>query len=701
MKLVRLSTNDNGYFKSSFGTEMVLKPYSKMALLNLTFQSSIGKLIILPEQVIITQTDEANALTLKSVSLDGLTFPSTPAGFVNFNKYLTAFMNKTLNIGYAQGAASEINCSGSMYQIIPLNGKFSIVYRYCPFINPFHYIPGIENRGEIEIMDYDESIDISFFSVVGLPAGTFTHIEKGFGVDESNNNSDNILTSQEISTGSGFLSARIHDYVDNLSGGEDNGFAIGLSDFDLSSIGIEPGDPIPSDNVYCELRFNRKVENYKFRTPGSRGFDQNSDVTPLKTTLSEDENVNTHDVLGFEIQHGKVSIIVYQDAAGTANRQVISTFNMDPGTKLYPYMYVRGERIVTKYVDLPTGNRWTQVNVPNSTFLFDEINIGSATYRRVAEFTPAVPVDWWEAQPGSAQGWNIYNSGPPVVGQAVDDTANISGVSGLITVVGTGEALNPQFAPKNIPVPGGVKIDMFNWTANSLQALVPQGGQYTDPGSWGPFDVEEDADEDDSFYFSTDKSAMDNSYDALQYNAGGANIQRGLPSVLYNGNIDTRWKTDKETKLTIPNELIKPLGFTKNIPLSVSTRSVNEALAWTAGWDADVEPTTYTADNFIVESMSLPLDSFDASKVQYNSNKNFPDTTERSGRRKNILMTVPVNDNLDGLVEFQTNTPIFIDINNDRPLNAKNLNFRILKEDFSPILQTEENAIMTILIDSG
>ena len=699
MKLVRLSTNDNGYFKSSFGTEMVLKPYSKMALLNLTFQSSIGKLIILPDQVIITQTDITNALTLKSITLDGITFPSTPAGFESYVINLKYFLNKTLNIGYAQGAASEINCSGSMYEIIPFDGRRSIIYRYCPFINPFHYIPGsfIGFRPESEIMDYDE--DEIFLNFINIGDGVVTQIESQNAVGTTAN-TDNMLSSQEISTGSGFMSARIMDYVDNLSGGEDNGFAIGLSDVDLSSIGVNPGDPIPSDNVYCELRFNRKAEKYKFRTPSGKGFDQNSDVTPLKTSLLEDANVNTHDVLGFEIQHGKVSIIVYQDAAGTANRQVISTFNLDAGTKLYPYMYITGERISTKYVDLPTGNRWTQ-DPTVSTFLFDEINIGSATYRRVAEFTPAVPVDWWEAKPGSSTGWNIYNSGPPVVGQAVDDTANISFADPFaITIVGSGERLLPQQQPTNIPIPGGVKIDMFNWTANSLQALVPQGGNFFDPGSWGPDDVQEDA-EDDSFYFSTDKSAMDNGYDTLQYNAGGANIQRGLPSVVYNGNIDTRWKDDgKQVRLTIPDELIKPLGFTKNIPLGGGTELIAEAIAWTASWNADAEPESYTSDNFIVESMSLPLDSFDASKVQYNSNTRFSNTTERSGRRKNILMTVPVNDNLDGLVEYQTNTPIFIDINNDKSLNAKNLNFRILKEDFSPILQTQENAIMTILIDS-
>ena len=62
-------------------------------------------------------------------------------------------------------------------------------------------------------------------------------------------------------------------------------------------------------------------------------------------------------------------------------------------------------------------------------------------------------------------------------------------------------------------------------------------------------------------------------------------------------------------------------------------------------------------------------------------------------------MTIPVNDNSSGIVEYQTNTPIFININNALAQNLKNLNFRILNKDFQPLNLTDENAIMTILIE--
>ena len=61
-------------------------------------------------------------------------------------------------------------------------------------------------------------------------------------------------------------------------------------------------------------------------------------------------------------------------------------------------------------------------------------------------------------------------------------------------------------------------------------------------------------------------------------------------------------------------------------------------------------------------------------------------------------MTIPVNDNSNGLVEYEASTPVFIDINNAEEINAKNLNFRVLNKNFDSITQSGDTAIMTILI---
>ena len=117
---------------------------------------------------------------------------------------------------------------------------------------------------------------------------------------------------------------------------------------------------------------------------------------------------------------------------------------------------------------------------------------------------------------------------------------------------------------------------------------------------------------------------------------------------------------------------------------------------------ADKDFGNTLTDNFMIESNSLTLDSFDASKVNYSTN--ITDNTfvsaeaDKQGRRKNILMTIPVNDNATGLVEFETNTPIFIDINNASRLNQKSLNFKILDLNFKEIKTNDNTSVITLLI---
>jgi len=166
----------------------------------------------------------------------------------------------------------------------------------------------------------------------------------------------------------------------------------------------------------------------------------------------------------------------------------------------------------------------------------------------------------------------------------------------------------------------------------------------------------------------------------------------------------TRWNDESVTShLIVQNPLLRGLGFNEfGDDSTLFSRQINRSqpIPWFTTITADVLPFLYTSDNFLVESMTLPLDSFDASKTQYPTENNVvvnPET-DKKGRRKNILMTIPVNNNDTGLVEYESSTPIFIDLNNSENINAKNLNFRVLNKDFSPILQGDETAIMTILI---
>ena len=169
--------------------------------------------------------------------------------------------------------------------------------------------------------------------------------------------------------------------------------------------------------------------------------------------------------------------------------------------------------------------------------------------------------------------------------------------------------------------------------------------------------------------------------------------------------VDERWEGEMVCEVSIPQNILLALGFDTfaNEPtLHKFSGKIGDIVP---GWNPDPPATAtginlYDSDNFLVESVSIPLDSYDASQVTYpSSSVAFNVNMANKGRRKNILMTIPENDNEDGTVEFETNTPIFIDINNAETINVKNMDFRILRQDFSPILQSSETAIMTILIE--
>ncbi len=87
------------------------------------------------------------------------------------------------------------------------------------------------------------------------------------------------------------------------------------------------------------------------------------------------------------------------------------------------------------------------------------------------------------------------------------------------------------------------------------------------------------------------------------------------------------------------------------------------------------------ADNFVVEMLSLELDSYDG----------------KDGERRSILGTVPNSDQSKAVL-YQAPQPIFIDLRNAQPLSLRNIRARVLKNDLSSIV-IRGLATMTILVN--
>ena len=121
---------------------------------------------------------------------------------------------------------------------------------------------------------------------------------------------------------------------------------------------------------------------------------------------------------------------------------------------------------------------------------------------------------------------------------------------------------------------------------------------------------------------------------------------------------------------------------------------------WWARFLADQLAQFNLDDNFIVEVLGMSLDCYDASESDY-STPNLNYLLPKQGRRKNILMTLPTNDNNNGLVQYETNNPVYIDLINKAPVLLRSIQVKILRKDFSPVSTLNNISLLTLLLDVG
>ena len=261
-------------------------------------------------------------------------------------------------------------------------------------------------------------------------------------------------------------------------------------------------------------------------------------------------------------------------------------------------------------------------------------------------------------------------------------------VFGTTAVKYIGTGIDNQFDQPYMTCRGAkadIKFDSYNFSV--------------DPWINEPPGTEKGSNDEWQITTNSSRSGFDNGYRAsLAGNLGS------VITAIFDEPNNGRWGTLRETNLTMHSDIWQTLGFEGQVPISDTSETLMRPIGpiqdvkSEAQWLAEKEGQLVASDNYIVLSDTLTLDSYDASQFEYGVwDGNSVAGGEKRGRRQNILMTIPVNDNTNGLVEFQTNTPIFIDINNAKGQNVRNLNFRVLKKDFSPIYSRQ--ATMTILIE--
>jgi hypothetical protein len=100
-----------------------------------------------------------------------------------------------------------------------------------------------------------------------------------------------------------------------------------------------------------------------------------------------------------------------------------------------------------------------------------------------------------------------------------------------------------------------------------------------------------------------------------------------------------------------------------------------------------------SSDNYMIEMLNIKLDSYDSFT---------PNNV--GGGRKNILAPIPVSeqiiDNQTGLVQYEPNNFNFISLNNEYPLNLRNIRMRIIDFQHGTVLNSGFQSVNIIIRDS-
>lgn len=198
-----------------------------------------------------------------------------------------------------------------------------------------------------------------------------------------------------------------------------------------------------------------------------------------------------------------------------------------------------------------------------------------------------------------------------------------------------------------------------------------------------------------------------NIYEVYKTNHGDGFVNGGdgfINDDAFDSNADPDILAEYTPQLTIHSRLLQNMGFnikgssrfTFSLPTTELSNGVTPFGQFNLVPDGSIQITN--SDNYIVVLDSIPLVSFDASEFDYgvNANSNLHNNRNKRGRQKSILATIPAN-NDNGIVEYQPNELVYIDLDNRFDLELKNIRLRVLNKQFGEI-KTNGTSIMTLLI---
>ena len=367
VKLIRITSEDNGNYNAELQDGILLEPKSSIALQNLTFESDFIGLNInsLTNQVefnLDVGSDQTGIpgqpptgyqptppFTKLTATLD--TKQYTKNNYKEFYDDLQGALNSCLAVG--TGASENYSDIYSEFFVDALTNpdRPKIYYKYTPQIMMFHMNDSSTPRADLtemflisedtngnELLVVDNTVTATALgNIQQIPAGVGTNALINFVIPNFN---------CTLSRGSAVYGCSVYNLDDTQPGNPgEHGFAIGLS----FTKDINSSLAIPTTHRDFEIHVEKGNQAYKYISPSIPNTEQNSTVIPYKFDITDDTNYLTHDRIIFERKAGVITGCIWATGStadpATAIRHELFSYtltNEERKLELYPYLYVKG-----------------------------------------------------------------------------------------------------------------------------------------------------------------------------------------------------------------------------------------------------------------------------------------------------------------------------------------------------------------------
>jgi len=360
VKLLRISSENNGTFQADLDAEINIKESASIALQNLTFETQDFTAFRVGDKNSEVQFDFGEIIRTKFLKANLKIENYTKATINNFYQNLQDTLNRCLGVGPSSDAA--VDRIGNAYatfmvrydteNIFPPPSepveKNSIIYKLSPMIMPFNFNDTGDPRGNDGKELFDASRTDQNVPSLVITIGDADENNLGNMKQNPTGAATSLYTNYiypqifvEWSLGSAMWMCGINSLTANAGASNTNGFAIGLSFTNLIGATNLGTIEIPITARDFEVRVEKPTDFYSHLIPTNNGIHQISAFTPF--SVAGDPLDNDH--ILFEKKEGKIIASVLDTSTGGGRiREFFSyTLSDDEMSKpLYPYISVMG-----------------------------------------------------------------------------------------------------------------------------------------------------------------------------------------------------------------------------------------------------------------------------------------------------------------------------------------------------------------------